>query len=119
MSNLLDSHPLSLLKQEYAAHLPATPPVLTVAAIKSHVDPPSEELVDAIEFEAAQNGIPAGSVDWATLIPQIIAAIASKNWLALIPIMVNLGPTVWAFVEQIINSFHKMSPSAPEIKPAS
>ncbi len=116
MNASLSPHAANLLTAEYPSHKVAA--ALSGGAVS--VPAPSADLVHSIEASAEEFGITAGTVDWAVLIPQIIAAVASKNFLALFPLLMQAGPGVFNFVMQIIGLFqHKQPPTpAPGTGPA-
>ncbi len=118
MSNLPDSHPLAMLKAEYAAHLPVFVhvPVKAVGAI--HVPPPSDDLVQAFEVGAHEAGVAPG-VDWASIIPRVILDITTKNFWDLGLLAIQIGPPAFAFLTNVFSQFHNGPPAVqPTIKPA-
>ncbi len=103
-----------LLRAEYAIHLPAQ----SFAAHQVHVAAPSAELVDSIERDAEAAGVAPNSVDWATVIPAVIAAIASKNPLAIITTLLPLAGPAIAFILGLLQNFHKQPSVNPGTGPA-
>lgn len=70
-----------------------------------------DETVDAFEQNARDFGINPGDVDWATVIPEIFAAITTGNYFAMIRLGIKYGPAFLKFVQEIIVWFKKPAPT--------
>ncbi len=101
----LDPHAANLLKAEYPDIVLAEIHPGHFATRALALPAPTTDLVRQLEAAAEEAGV-VGAIDWKTFLPQLIAAISTGNWFALIPILVNAGPDLWAFVQQIIAIFH-------------
>lgn len=111
------SHDAStLLRAEFAAHLPERP--VSASRELAIIERPSSDLVASLEEGAQAAGVTPNSVDWATVIPAVIAAIASKNPLAIITTLAPLAGPAIAFILGLLKNFHKQPSVNPGTGPA-
>lgn len=109
----LNPHAASLLKAEYGSHVAPM-----IAKAPGHFTAPSPDLIDHLQNSANENfGIPVGAVaDWTVWLTAVMAAITTQNWLALFPLVLQLGsyvPQAWAFIKSIIDALHGKPPVSP------
>ncbi len=106
-----------LLEDHYGHHVRTTMSheavALTMTAVPVAFAPLDPALLHALAESAASFGIDPASVDWTTVIPQIIAAITTGSWFSLIPIFIKYGPAFYALVKQIIALFHVQPTPTP------
>lgn len=123
MDDQLTPEAQELLENHYGHEVRAMMPQVAkmmAMAPQSTFAAPEPELIDAIEDSAIHFGIDPSTVDWATVIPQIIAAITTGSWFSLIPLFIKYGPAFLSLVKSIIAMFHKPANpgGGPVINPA-
>ena len=111
MAEELTTEATELLENHYGHQVRAVMPA-RMAAPQVAFAPPEPELVDAIEDSALSFGLDPATVDWATVIPQIIAAMTGNPW-SILPLFLKYGPAFIKLVQSIVAMFHKPATPTP------
>jgi len=106
---LVENHYGHVVRAQLPARMAAPKMVLALA---------EPELVDAFEQSAISFGIDPSTIDWVTVIPEIITAIMSGNVLAIVRLGLKYGLPLLKMIRALIEQFHKPATPTPGGGPA-